>query len=119
MNKIIITGNLGQDPEIKALQSGSKVAEFSVAVRDRYNNEDRTLWIPCKFYGKLAETIEKYLSKGSKIGVEGKWAIDEWEKDGQKRVRNYILGQSFEFLSSKNDGSQTQSVPPMEDDLPF
>lgn len=122
MNKVILTGNLGKDPEIKALASGTKVAEFSLAVNEVRKGEKNTIWIPCKFYGKVAETMEKWVKKGSKIAIVGKWAIDTWEQDGQNRLKSYVFGETFEFIGSpQNQGSnqQSESIPPMEDDLPF
>ena len=137
LNKCTIIGNLGRDPEIKTIPSGQKVASFSLACSEKYTKDgqkvEKTEWINCKAWGKLAEIIEKYVKKGNQIYVEGKLETQAFEKDGIKRYKTEIVVNNMLMLGGKNEGSNdapkseyseysqpSQNYNPMPDeDLPF
>lgn len=90
VNKVILLGNLGKDPEIRHLPNGDTVATFSIATSEKWTGKDgqaqeRTEWHRVEVYGKTAEVAQKYLGKGSRVYVEGAIRYEEWEKDGVKR----------------------------------
>jgi len=113
INKVIITGNLTRDPELRATPTGTSVLSFSVAVNDRRKNassgewEDVPNYIDCNLFGTRAEALSKYLFKGSKVGVDGKLRWSQWEKDGQKRSKVDVTVDNIELLSPRNSGVQT------------
>ena len=141
VNKVILIGNLGQKPEMRYTATNSAVANLSIATteswKDRESGEmrDKTEWHKVVFFGKPAETIEKYLDKGSKIYVEGKLQTRKWQdKDGNDRWTTEIVGNEFNFLDSRpSQGdssmdqsnsnscslSQSDSTGISEEDIPF
>lgn len=135
VNKVILIGNLGKDPEIRHLESGVAVASFSLATTESYRNKngervDQTEWHNIVLWRGLAEIAEKYLKKGNQIYLEGSLKTRSWEdKEGNKRYTTEIVGSTMTMLGSRRDDAgssqQQQSVnnepePPMEeDDLPF
>jgi len=111
MNRIIIIGNLGKDPEVKEFESGNKVVNFSVATSEKYTNKagervEETEWHNVKFFGKLAEVCEKYLSKGSKVMVEGKMSTRSYESNGETKYVTEIVGQNMEMLGGNPSGAE-------------
>lgn len=132
MSKMILIGNLGSDPEMRYVPSGDAVTSFSVAVnwrtrgRDGQQSEERTDWFRVSAWGRLAETTNQYLTKGSKVYVEGRFSTSTWTgQDGQTRVTNEVRAQEVQFLTPRG---QTDSVPggqppppgmDDEDDLPW
>lgn len=117
INKVIITGNLTRDPELRATPSGTSVLSFSVAVNDRRKNpssgewEDVPNYIDCNMFGTRAEGLAKYLSKGSKVGVDGKLRWSQWEKDGQKRSKVDVIVDNIELLSPRNNNGGSYQAP--------
>ncbi|MCK5015481.1 MAG: single-stranded DNA-binding protein [Candidatus Peribacteraceae bacterium] len=112
MNKAIIQGNLTRDPELKALPSGTKVANFSVATNHVWYNEAKEKQEKVTFhnvvvFGKQAETVAQYFSKGMKILLEGRLDTQTWDdKDsGKKMYRTEIIMDKFHFCGSKGDGN--------------
>jgi len=111
INKVIITGNLTRDPELRATPAGTAVLSFSVAVNDRRKNpssgewEDVPNYIDCNLFGTRADALSKYLFKGSKVGVDGKLRWSQWEKDGQKRSKVDVTVDNIELLSPRNNGA--------------
>lgn len=107
VNKVIIVGNLGQDPEIKTLGSGQSVANLSVATSESWtgkdgNKQERTEWHRVIVWGKQAENAAKYLGKGSKVYVEGKLQTRSWDDktDGKKRYATEIQAHTIQYLSA-------------------
>ncbi|HLU81579.1 MAG TPA: single-stranded DNA-binding protein [Flavobacteriaceae bacterium] len=95
-NKVQLIGHVGQDPEIKNLESGTKVAKFSIATNDNYKNAkgekvEETQWHNIVVFGKKAEIVESYVSKGKEVGIEGKLTHRSYEKEGQKRYYTEIV----------------------------
>lgn len=102
LNKAMIYGNLTRDPEIKSLPSGIQVVSFSVATNRVYNDRDgkkqeQVDYHNVVFFGKQAETVGKYLKKGSSVFVEGRLQTRSWDKDGVKQYRTEIIGDRFQF----------------------
>lgn len=111
LNKAMIYGNLTRDPEMKALPSGMQVCTFSIATNRSYNDRDGKRQESVDYhnitsFGKQAEVIAKYLTKGSAVYVEGRLQTNSWEKDGVKQYRTEIVVDKFEF-GPKSSGSTT------------
>jgi len=120
MNLIVLEGNLGGDPEIKMLSSEKKMARFNVATKDGYGDNQKTNWHRCVAFGKTAETIEKYMKKGSEILLQGSVSYNEHEG----KHYTSILVDRFEFVGSKEStqvsvNNQGHTVDQDGDDLPF
>ena len=134
INKVILIGNLGKDPEIRSLENGVKVASFSLATTESYKNKDgqkveQTEWHNIVVWRGLAEVAEKYLKKGSQIYLEGKIRTRSWDdKEGNKKYTTEIIGDTFTMLGSRRDEGHQNTEPSspsepkekeQEDDLPF
>lgn len=129
VNKVILVGNLGKDPEVKYLDSGVAVANFSLATTENYKNKEgervsQTEWHSIVLWRGLAEVAEKYLRKGSSVYIEGRIRTRKWEdNDGRTRYNTEIMGDSMTMLGgkplseNKNEDSPTSATH--EDDLPF
>ena len=131
VNKVILVGNVGADPEVKRLESGNVVAKITIATSEKYVNKngekvENTEWHNVVFWGKLAEVLENYIKKGSQLYVEGKLSTRSWaDKDGNKRYTTEIIGNNMQMLGGKKqaenkDNSQATGHSDNEqDDLPF
>lgn len=134
INKAIIIGNLGSDPEVRYTQSGTAVANFNVATTEKWKGKDgqmqeQTEWHRVVAFDRLAEICGEYLSKGSKVYIEGRIQTRSWnDKDGNKRYTTEIVAKEMKMLSPKGGGaaggSQYADEPPppeprMGDDVPF
>jgi len=141
VNKVILVGNLGRDPEIRTLESGVKVARFSLATTESYNDRntgqrvDQTEWHNIVLWRGLADIAEKYLRKGNQVYIEGKLQTRSYQdKDGITKYSTEIIGQNMNMLGGKpvsNDQSYEVSnqttasptepvdLPEETDDLPF
>ncbi len=103
VNKAILVGNMGADPEIRYSGEDNAILNFGLATSKTYrdkqgNKQSKTEWHKVVFFGPKAETIAKFTKKGSKLYVEGELATRSWESDGQKRYVTEIVGHTFEFL---------------------
>ena len=107
VNKVIIIGNLGRDPEVRNFQNGGKVVNLRIATSESWKDkqtgeqQERTEWHRVKFFGRLAEIAGEYLKKGSQVYVEGKLRTDEYEKDGIKRYSTDIIADEMQMLGSR------------------
>ena len=131
VNKVILVGNLGKDPEVKYLDNGVAVANFSLATTENYKNKEgekvsQTEWHNIVLWRGLAEVAEKYLKKGASVYVEGKIKTRKWEdKDGNTRYNTEILADNMTMLGGKKDSQENTITRPQEtasdkaDDLPF
>ncbi len=139
VNKVILVGHLGKDPEVRHLENGVNVASFSLATTETITNkngerQDLTEWHNIVVWRGLADVAEKYLKKGKQIYVEGKIRTRSWDdKEGVKRYTTEIVADSFTMLGKKEDGtssnkSAASSIPSAseiinssegDDDLPF
>ena len=110
INRVIISGNLTRDAELRQTASGTSVLGFGVAVNDRRRNnatgewEDYANFVDCTMFGQRAQAIAQYLRKGLKVAIEGKLRYSSWERDGQKRSKLEVIVDDLEFMSSRNDG---------------
>ena len=110
INRVNITGNLTRDPELRATAGGTQVLSFGVAVNDRRRNpqngegEDYPNFVDCTMFGTRAEAVSRYLSKGSKVAIEGKLRYSSWERDGQRRSKLEVIVDEIEFLSRGQQG---------------
>ncbi len=113
INRVNITGHLTRDPELRATQSGTQVLHLGVAVNDRRRNpqtgnwEDYPNFIDCVMFGTRAEAIQRYLSKGTKVAIEGRLRYSSWERDGQKRSKIEVVVDEIEFMSSRQGGGNS------------
>ncbi len=114
INKVMLIGNLGRDPETRYSQAGNAVTNFSVATsdswRDRQSGErqERTEWHNVVCFSRLAEIAAQYLRKGSKVYIEGSLRTSSWEQEGQKRYRTEIIARDMQML----DGRGGEAGPP-------
>ena len=142
LNKVLLIGRLGADPEIKQMVNGKSVARLSLATsqswKDKNSGEtvEQTEWHRIVFFNRLAEIVEQYLKKGSKIYVEGQLRTNSWEdkNTGEKKFRTEIVAREMQMLSSRGEmnqqnqdsgldqspqNSQEESVPWDDEDIPF
>ncbi len=107
VNRVILVGNLGRDPELRYIPSGQAVANFTLATNDRWrdkegNNQERTEWHRIVVWGKSAENCAQYLQKGRSVYIEGRLQTREWEdKDGNKRQTTETIAQTVQFLGGR------------------
>jgi single-strand DNA-binding protein len=110
VNKAIIIGNLGADPEVRYTQSGTAVANLSIATNERWTDksgakQEKTEWHRVVVFGNTAENCQKYLSKGRQVYVEGRIQTNEWtDKDGNTKYTTEIVAQNVTFLSGGSGG---------------
>lgn len=147
VNKAILIGNVGGDPEVRHMPNGNAVANITLATSDSWKDkntgqqQERTEWHRVVFFGRLAEVVGEYVRKGSKLYIEGRIQTREWEKDGVKRYTTEIvvdIGGQMQMLDGKQEGGQPsapqqqrQAAPAQhhapaqtaatsfEDDIPF
>ena len=115
VNKVILIGNLGQDPEVKYMPSGSAVANLRIATTEGVKNresgeyEDRTEWHSVAMFARLAEVAGEYLKKGSQVYIEGKLRTRKWQdRDGNDRYTTEIIADNMQMLGGKGGGMASQ-----------
>lgn len=115
INRVNITGNLTRDPELRATAGGTQMLAFGVAVNDRRKNQQTGEWedvpnfVDCIVFGSRAEAVSRFITKGSKVAIEGKLRFSAWEtKEGQRRSKLEVVVDEIEFLSRAN-GQQVTS----------
>lgn len=122
INRVIISGNLTREPELRSTSAGLPVMQVNVAVNDRRKNQQTKQWedypnfVDCTLFGTRAEQIAKYLNKGSKVAVEGKLRWSQWEKDGTKRSKIEVVAEEIEFMS-KHDKQEAPVL--LDENIPF
>jgi single-strand DNA-binding protein len=120
VNKVILVGNLGRDPEMRYLPSGDAVANLAIATTEKYKDksgemQEATEWHRVAFFGKTAEVCGQYLKKGSQIYVEGSLRTRKWQdKDGNDRYTTEIRGDRMQMLGGKSSGGSADYDAPME-----
>lgn len=141
LNKVMLIGNLGKDPELRHTASGMAVATFSIATSERVKNkqtnewEKKTDWHNVVLWDKQATLAGQYLTKGSTVYIEGRLQTRKWQdRDGNTRYTTEVVGNSLEFLSSKGEGTRSaggdssfepsgaasyEEPPFQDDDIPF
>ena len=119
VNKVILIGNLGNDPKVTYMPNGNAVANITIATSESWKDKNtgeqvnKTEWHKVVFFRRLAEIVGEYLKKGSKIYIEGKLQTRDWEKDGQRHYITEIIANEMQMLDSRGQGSapQQQSSP--------
>ncbi|MBV5330388.1 MAG: single-stranded DNA-binding protein [Chlorobium sp.] len=120
LNKMMAIGNLGKDVEVKYTQGGDVLASFSVAVSERWKDKsgemvEKTEWISCVAWRKLAETCGEYLHKGSKVYIEGKLQTRKWQdKDGNDKYTTEVVLSKMEMLDGKKSGDEQRDNRPQQ-----
>lgn len=115
INRVNISGNLTRDPELRATAGGTQVLSFGVAVNDRRKNpqtgdwEDYPNFVDCTMFGTRAEAVSRYLSKGTKVAIEGKLRYSSWERDGQRRSKLEVIVDDIEFMNARPASSLSAS----------
>lgn len=112
MNRVILIGRLTADPELQFTQGGTAYSSVAVAVDRDFkpeNGERETDFVPVTVWGKSAENLAKYMSKGRQVAIEGRLQIDKYEKDGKKRTATKVVASRVEFLGS---GQKKQEAQP-------
>ena len=126
MNQVNLIGNLTRDVELRYTTDQKPIARFSIAVDDGYGEQKRTSYIPIVVFGKQAENADRYLSKGSKVAVNGRIQTGSYEKDGRTIYTTDIIAERVEFLTKKpSSNSEEKPEEPSgfkkleDDDIPF
>jgi single-strand DNA-binding protein len=139
LNKVMVIGNCGKDPEVRYSQSGAPISSFSVAATEKWTKDgekqERTEWVNVTAFGKLAEIVRDYVTKGKQVYIEGSLRTDEWEdRDGNKRrstkvvlsgpgAKLVLLGGRGERQAASHDETQpsdpAQDFQASDDDIPF
>lgn len=138
INKVILIGNLGSDPEVRYLPSGQPVGNFNIATTEKWTGKDgkpgeKTEWHRIVVFGKQAENCKEYLKKGRQVYVEGRLQTREWQnKEGQKQKTTEVIAQTVQFLGGPGGGGRDRAVEEApapvaeepsilggEDDIPF
>ena len=140
LNKVMLIGNLGKDPEVRYTASGQAVAGFSLATTEKFKGksgewEERTEWHNITLWGKLAEIAGEYLAKGKTVYIEGRLQTRKWQdKSGNDRYTTEVVGDKMQMLSPKgesrrgetspapsagNGGGSYEEPPFQDDDIPF
>lgn len=109
VNKVILVGRLGKDPESKVLSNGTAVCNFSIATSEKYKDKETTEWHNITMFGKVAEIAQQYLRKGAIVFLEGKIKTESWEKDGEKKYKTTIVCHEMKMLGGRNDNQSSQS----------
>jgi single-strand DNA-binding protein len=139
VNKVILVGNLGRDAEVKVTASGQSVASFSIATTETWTKDgekkEKTEWHRIVLWGRQADTLQPYLTKGKQIYVEGRLETRQWEKDGQKHYTTEVKADRIVLLSGGGRGGErgdrgdrsdvgyadpmASAAPITDDDIPF
>lgn len=119
MNKVILMGRLTKDIEMRATQSGTMVANFTLAVNRRFSKEREAGFIPCQAWGKTAEFCERYFGKGNMIALSGRIQVSDWtDKEGKKRYKTEVIAEEVYFTGEKaNAEQQVNTEQPSFDDI--
>lgn len=131
VNKVILIGHVGQDPEVKHTASGSAIANISLATSESWKNkttgakEEKTEWHKVAFFGKLAEIVGQHVKKGQQIYIEGRLQTRKWQdQNGQDRYTTEIVANEMQMTRGSQDNTQQKSNAPesfdnFDDDIPF
>jgi|TARA_B110000438_G_scaffold181667_1_gene173575 single-strand DNA-binding protein len=114
VNKVILVGNVGNDPEFRSMPNGNGVCNVSIATSDTWKDkntgeqQEKTEWHRVVFFNRLAEIVEQYVKKGSKLYLEGRLQTRSWEQDGVKRYSTEIVASEMQMLDSRGGGGVAQ-----------
>jgi single-strand DNA-binding protein len=123
VNKVILVGNLGKDPDVRSAQSGTSVVNFTLATNESWNNkegqrEERTEWHRVVVFGKLADICGKYLQKGKQVYIEGRLQTRSWDdREGNKRYTTEVVASNMVMLGGRGAGGGASDgmAPPLDD----
>lgn len=126
-NKVMLGGNLTRDPQLSYLPSQTAVVEFGLAINRNWTSKggekkEETCFVDCKAFGKTAETLGKYVSKGQALFVEGRLTFDSWTaQDGSKHSKHRVTVENFQFIdkAERKPDDKPQDNTPTGDDIPF
>ena len=131
VNKVILVGNLGKDPEMRYMTNGDAIANMTIATTENWKDksgvkQEKTEWHKISMFGRLAEVAGEYLKKGSSVYIEGKLQTRKWQdKEGNDRYTTEIVANEMKMLGGKPDGKPTDDKPKrepgadMDEDIPF
>lgn len=134
INRVMISGNLTRDAELRSTQSGTSMLGMGIAVNDRRKNQKTGEWedypnfVDCTMFGTRAEKLQPYLTKGTKVAIDGKLSYRSWDKDGQRRSKLEVVVDEIEFMYSKQGGAvqHLHTAPALDEaeqvydeDIPF
>ena len=127
VNKVILVGNVGNDPEVRYMPNGNAVANVSLATSETWKDkntgdqQEKTEWHRVVFFNRLAEIVEQYVKKGSKLYIEGRLQTRSWEQDGVKRYTTEIVSNEMQMLDSRKAEKEEKPVQSDQegDDIPF
>ena len=133
INKVIIVGNVGQEPDVKQTTNGGTIVNLSLATSETWKDkntgdqQERTEWHRVVFFNRLAEIVEQFVKKGSKVYIEGSLRTRKWQKDGQDRYTTEIVASEMQMLDSRDASAspkaKAQPTPSQDqgfdDDIPF
>ena len=114
INRVVLSGNLTRDPDLRSTAGGTSVLGFGIAVNDRRKNNQTGEWedvpnfIDCTMFGNRADAVGKFLAKGMKVAIEGKLRWSQWERDGQKRSKIEVIVDELVLMQQKQDGGRQQ-----------
>ena len=123
INKVILVGNLGQDPEVRFTAGGAAVTTLSLATSESWKDkesgqdQEKTEWHRVVLWNRLAENAGEYLKKGSKVYIEGQLQTRKWEQDGQTRYTTEVIGRDMQFLDSRSGSSSSNNYEDMNQDV--
>ena len=122
LNKVMLIGNVGKDPEIKVLEGGQKYANITLATSFTYTDrsgqkKEETEWHTVVTYGKLSDVVEKFIRKGSLLFVDGRLHTRSWDENGKTRYRTEVIANGIQMLNRVDQPVQQQPDP--DDDIPF
>jgi len=124
VNKVILVGNLGRDPEMRYMPSGDAIASFSVATTDNWKDkngqkQERTEWHRISMFGKLAEIAGEYLKKGSSVYIEGRLQTRKWQdKEGNERQTTEVVADRMQMLGGRGAGNSYEAMDDMDQSMP-
>lgn len=126
-NQATIIGHVGRDPETRFTADGKPICNFSIAYTDKYGGKEKATWFKCSAFGKQAEIIQQYVTKGAPLMVQGPVTLNEWkDKDGGNRADLVIVVRDFTMLGGKSDRGEQEAATPapsksdaFDDDIPF
>lgn len=123
LNKVLLIGNVGKDPEIKTFASGNKVAQITLATSERYKDrngeqKEETEWHSVQAFGKLADVVERFVHKGSLLYLDGKIRTRSYEADGRTMYRTEILADHIQMLDRRQQEQRPAQADDNDEDLP-
>jgi len=124
LNKVLLIGNVGKDPEIKALEGGGKIGNITLATSMVYTDrsgqkKEETEWHTVITYGKLSDVVEKFIRKGSLLFIDGRIHTRSWDDNGKTRYKTEVIANGIQMLNKVDIQSQTQQTEEVEEDIPF